>query len=577
MTERGPGGGAAGGKVVPLSEAVRQHVRPGDGIHIAYSNARPNAALLEILRQFDGTAPGFTLSASGIVSIQHALIARGLVRRVITSFAGENYPAAAPSRIFTDAVASGQVELENWSLLTLVVRLMAGALGLPFLPVRSLVGSGMEQEHLGRALALVPDPFGGDEPVAAVSSLRPDVTLVQAVAADPAGNVVMPAPYGEAYWGSLAARRSVIVCAERVLPTEELLAHNQLVTIPGHVVSAVCEVPFGSHPYGLYNPGLPGVQSHGEDYDLVTDFQAADRGGPEAVDRFLAEWVFGVRDHEGYLARLGPQRLARLRGDAAEDAWRFEPAPEDVGAPTATERMICAAADVIAARVRTADHQAILAGIGQSNLAAWIAAAELREAGRPVELMAEIGMYGYRPVPGEPFIFSQRNLPSCALLTDVQTVLGAMVGGPATRCLGVLGAGQVDATGALNSTWTADGRFLVGSGGANDIASAADEVIVTMKHSPGRLPERVPYVTSPGRRVSTIVTSEVVLERLDGEFRVTALMGDTDVDLAAASARIAAATGRELTFAREVRTLPEPTPARLSRLRAFDPRRSFLR
>lgn len=565
-------------KVMPLSQAIGSLVRAGASIHVAYSDARPNGALLELLRQFDGTDPGFELSTSGLVSVQHALVSRGLLRRVITSFAGENYPAPRPSPVFQQAVADGSLEVENWSLYTLVARLIGGALGVEFFPVHSLVGSDMAKEHAGERFAEVSSPFTGS-PTGVVRSHRPDVTIVQGVAADRAGNVVMAGPYGEAFWGAMAARQAVIACVERIVEPAEIRAHNSQTTIPGHVVTAVCEVPFGSHPYGLYNPAFPGVSSYVEDNDFLVDLQGIVKDGAEAFDRWIDEWLIEPGDHEGYLAKIGANTLSRLRGEADSRSWELEAlAPDDHGGPaTDTERMVVAAAHVLANRIRSQGIQAMLAGVGFSNLAAWLAARMLRETGDDVQLMAEIGMYGYDPRPGEPFIFSLRNLPSCTMLTDVTAVLGTFVSGSSTRAIGAVGSGMVDRDGNLNSTWSTDGRFLVGSGGANDIASAADELVVTVKQSAHRLVEAVPYVTSPGTRVRAIVTTEGVLERIDDEFELTQVHvrpGETERDVVD---RVLEGTGWDLKISEQLTTTPEPTPVQLRTIRQFDPHRTFLR
>jgi acyl CoA:acetate/3-ketoacid CoA transferase alpha subunit/acyl CoA:acetate/3-ketoacid CoA transferase beta subunit len=531
---------------------------------------------MEIVRQFSGTRPGFTLSTCGLVSVQHALVARGLVRRLVASFAGENYPAPRPSKILQQAIAEGAVEIENWSMWTLVARLVAGALGVEFFPVSSFRDSSLELEHVGTSYARLESPFPGGGPTGVVSSYRPDVVIVQAIAADPEGNLVMAAPFGEAYWGALAARHGVIACVEEVVAPERLRAQNSLVTIPGHVVVAVCEVPFGSHPYGSYNPGLEGVASYSEDHDFIVETQQRSRD-MASFDEWIDEWVMGVRDHEGYLRKLGGHRLATLRGEAAPDVWRFEgyEQPEPSG-PTDAERLVVTAAHVLTERVRECQHQTILAGVGYANLAAWLAADTLRAEGRSVELMAEIGMFGYSPRPGEPFIFALRNLPTNTLLSDVMAVLGTFVSGPATRCLGALGSGQVDRQGRLNSTWSDDGRFLVGSGGANDIASSADEVVAIVMHSRTRLVEEVPYVTSPGDRVRAIVTNQGILERVDGEFQLVGYVARQDESARETVQRIVTDTGWDVRIGTEVSALPEPTPAELRLLRAFDPRRTFL-
>ena len=116
----------------------------------------------------------------------------------------------------------------------------------------------------------------------------------------------------------------------------------------------------------------------------------------------------------------------------------------------------------------------------------------------PGQLTAELGLWGYTPTPADPYIFNHRVFPGTPLLSDASTVLGMVVGGPGTRTVGCLGAAEVDRDGNLNSTELADGRFLVGSGGANDVASRAAACVVVTLARPERLPATVAYVTSPG-------------------------------------------------------------------------------
>ena len=115
------------------------------------------------------------------------------------------------------------------------------------------------------------------------------------------------------------------------------------------------------------------------------------------------------------------------------------------------------------------------------------------------ELTAELGLWGYTPTPADPYIFNHRVFPGSPLLADASTVLGMVVGGPGTRTIACLGAAQVDRDGNLNSTLIPGGPFLVGSGGANDVASRAAACVVVALARPDRLVERVGFVTSPGR------------------------------------------------------------------------------
>lgn len=561
-------------KVMPLADAVRRFIRPGMTLHLGYSCARPNAATLEVVRQFAGREPGFTVSCGGLVSSQAPLVTEGVARKVIASFIGDNYPTGGPNPIFQEAIDSGELEVENWSLWTVIARLAAGALNVPFFPVNSIGDSSLAEAG---GFAEVDDPFGSGT-TGVVSALRPDVVLMHAAAADPEGNLIISPPYGESYWGALAAREGVIATVERVISSEELHDHQALVRIPAHAVVAVCPAALGSHPYGLYSPA-PEFPSYVEDEAFILEQRRLSRDR-EAMRQWTREWVLDVPDHDGYLRKLGAERAHRLIGAAARDAWRLEepPAPLPPGVWSDEEALVVEAARRIVARVEAGNRALLMTGIGYANLAAWLAHRRLREAGRPVELMAEIGLYGYEPRPGDPFIFSNRNLPTASVLTDVMGILGTLVGGDRGRCLAVVGAGQIDRTGAINSTRGDSGGFLVGSGGANDIASAAAELLVAMKLGRGRLRRELPYVTSPGGRVRTVVAFPAVLEKPPGEdeLMLTGCLPAEGEAVDACVRRIKELCGWELRVASSVERVAPPSAADLEAIRAFDPARVYL-
>ena len=248
--------------------------------------------------------------------------------------------------------------------------------------------------------------------------------------------------------------------------------------------------------------------------------------------QWLDHWLIGPDDRDEYLGRLGGDRILQLEGKARPDSWRAEllgAVPQvDGDAPvTATERMIVAAASVLADKLRDRSYNRVLSGLGAGNLAAWLAHARNEDRGVPTDLVAELGLHGYRPRPCDPYLFNFRNLATCTDASGADTALGLWVGGAQARCVGSLGAGQVDASGAFNSTRLADGTLLVGSGGANDVACSAREVVITLRSGRSRLVAEVPYVTAPGDRVTAVVTELGVFEKLVGpdRLRLTRLVG----------------------------------------------------
>jgi hypothetical protein len=193
-----------------------------------------------------------------------------------------------------------------------------------------------------------------------------------------------------------------------------------------------------------------------------------------------------------------------------------------------------------------------------------------------VRLTAEMGMWGYTPTPADPYIFNHRSFPSAHLLADCSTVLGLVVSGPGTRTVGALSGAEIDRRGNINSTEIPGASFVLGSGGAADVAARADECVVSVVAHPRRLVERCAYVTSPGERVVAVCTDLGILrKRADGELHLAAVVGG-DEPLDARVERMKAACGWDLAVDRNLAEVPEPTMSEILALRYFDRERILL-
>jgi acyl CoA:acetate/3-ketoacid CoA transferase beta subunit len=460
-------------------------------------------------------------------------------------------------------------------MLTLVQRLYAAATNVPFLPTRSLVGSDLAVD-LAKAglLHVVTDPFGDGGETALIPPLHPDVTFVHSLMADEAGNAVMSPPYYDDAWAAFAARRAVVVTTEKIVPTEVLRKYAQFVRVPGSVVTAVCEVPFGSHPNQVPGELVPEAGGYHDDYDFLAELRVVCRD-PAALDDWVHRWVLDLPDHDAYLAQLGPDRLQQLRGKTRADGWQTELERLNVrwdDPPTDGELTSVVGARYLHRLVVEENLRLGLAGVGVSTIATWLAATSLRSEGIDFDLLAEGGMYGYTPLPLDPYLFNYRNLFTSTSLSNVQTILDVIGGGFGNRAVGVLGAAQVDSAGSINTS-RIKGRMLTGSGGGNDIASSAAAVVVTTAHSRARLPATVEYITSPGQRVRAIITDRGVLERGAGatEFVLTGVLdrdGLAKEDLVRAAV---AQCGWDLVVAPEVDMLPAVDGRELAAVRTYDP------
>lgn len=291
-------------KLCSLAEAVAGSIRDGDTVVIeGFAHLIPFAAAHEIIRQ---GRRDLTLVRLTPDLVYDQMIAAGCCRRLIFSWAGN--PGVGSLHAFRRAVEQGvpsPIEIEEYSHFALAMRLFAGASGLPFMPLRSLRGSDLP--HVNPALLTVTCPFTG-ETLDAVPALRPDVAVLHVQRADAEGNAQV--------WGLTGAQKEAAFAAERVIVTAEEIVGSDVIRsdpnrtlVPGSLVSAVCEVPFGAHP--SYAQGY---------YDRDTAFyEAWDEVSRDAarLSAWLDEWVHGVPDRAAYARKLGEARRARLTAEAA--------------------------------------------------------------------------------------------------------------------------------------------------------------------------------------------------------------------------------------------------------------------
>ncbi len=562
-------------KVCPLDEAIRTHVKKGMSISFA---GRGGALFNQLVREFWDKNPEFIIINNGITATVLALIHGRLAKRIIASYIGDVYPTPGPNPVAQKAYLSGEVEFENWTMLTIPQRLLAGAMGWSVIPTRSIVGSSMQEENR-ESFALIEDPFVPGQRIGLMSALRPDIALVHGAAADRCGNTIITYPLGADVFGAWGAKRGVIVSTEKIVPTEYIRNHSHLVRIPSYMVKAVCEVPYGAHPAGMPNCGLPEFEHYFEDYDFLIENREASRD-ERKFSEWIKYWVLDCRDYNDYLARLGRDRLLYLKGKAHSDSWKNEIVAEvpnlDLNKePNSLEKTVVIAAQVINDKLVAGGYKTILAGVGLPHLAGWLATYRLKEKGYDVDLMAEIGMFGHLPRASDPFIFSYHNMHTCKILNNNETMLGVFVGGSSNRCLGVLGGGQIDKYGNGNSTRLPGIGYLVGSGGANDIANGNRETVAVINSGKQRLVERVPYITFSGKNVTTLVTDVGIFEKIGGEetFTLTTYIPSRPEQAAEeAVAKMKEEIGWQLKVSANLKKAQPVAKEEVTLLRLFDPK-----
>jgi len=562
-------------KVLPLKEAVTRYVKPGILLHLAGGIGGPSAAICEIIRQYHGRSPGFGLIQSTVTGHAINLLHLGMIRRLFFSACADISTSGRPSRVMQQAWEEKSIDLENWSLCALQQRLMAGALGMSFMPTRSISGSSMATD--GReSFREIADPFGGDGSIGLAQALNPDVSIVHGCVADEYGNTILPIPYGEDVWGPLAAG-DVLVTVEKLVSTDFIRQHAALVKLPGHIVSAVSVAPMGLHPFALPVPGLAGLDAYETDTEFLLELHRAfaDSG---KLDNWIKEWVLDCTTQEAYLEKLGNGRVQSLGHVPAGEPER----PAVPGTTTAEttysheEAVLVAAAREITKSVLASRHRIILVGAGSRAAAVLLAYHQLRERGYELDIVTGNGQIGYEPGTGALGAQGLSAVYTSKMVTDTVTLQGVFIGGRHSRCLSVLGVGQIDKNGNTNSTLTAEGQFLVGSGGANDAANAR-EVLVIVNQSKDRFPEELSYITCPGDRVTTVVSTMGIFRKPSGkgELRLAACLPDNDtITIEERIQQVQDNCSWPLVTAEDVEVIPGPTSEELTLLRRLLPVRS---
>lgn len=293
---------SAGPKLTTLEDAAS---RVADGDHVAFGgilySRTPLALIWALLRR---RPRGLTISRNLMCYEGEWCMVAGAVERVVTSWMGIGLPWGL-SRIMREYAESGRVPVEEWSHLGLGLRYRAAAMGLPFLPSMTMLGSDI-MSTVGSST--VTCPYTG-ETLHAVPALYPDVALLHVHRADAQGNCQIDGyPHMDADIARAAA--TVVVTAEEIVSEEEIRRHPDRTVIPGFAVDALVHVPWGSYPhecYGLYD-SEPG--HFGEYVDGIL------AGGADGVRRYLDRSVYGPASWADYLA-LFPEPA---RADSARRA-----------------------------------------------------------------------------------------------------------------------------------------------------------------------------------------------------------------------------------------------------------------
>ncbi len=279
-------------KVMSLEEAA---ALVGDGDHVALGGCTlsrtPMAMVWALIR---ARKKDLVVSRSITSTEGDLLFGSGASRHVLTSWFSQGIVWGV-SKVMRRYTETGRARFEEWSHMAIGVRYRAGAMGVPFIPVRSMLGSDLTGRIDGPKE--IECPFTGDR-LLLVPALNPDVALIHVQRCDAYGNAQMDGlPFMDADI-AMAANR-VILTTERIVSNDQIRRAPDRTRIPFIAVDAVVEAPFGCAPhecYGAYEPFLPNLDA----------YAALIGGDPEAgVTEYLERYVYEPRDWIAYLDLLG--------------------------------------------------------------------------------------------------------------------------------------------------------------------------------------------------------------------------------------------------------------------------------
>lgn len=298
-------------KLTTMREAVATYVHDGDMVAIeGFTACISFAAGHEIIRQ---GRRDLVLCRMTPDLIYDQMVAAGCARKLIFSYLGN--PGVGSLHAIRRAVEKGipaPLELEEYSHFGMVGRYLAGAWRLPFFPLRSYMGSDLPR--VNPRIRFLKSPYGEEE-IATVPPLNPDVAILHAQRADIHGNTQLWGLLGVQKEAAFAARH-VIVVVEEVVDEEVIRADPNRTLIPGLIVDAVVCEPYGAHP-----SYVQGYYDRDNAFYLRWDEVSRDEAGTRA---WLEEWVYGLPDRAAYVKKMGPEIRERLRpGEARSGTMNY--------------------------------------------------------------------------------------------------------------------------------------------------------------------------------------------------------------------------------------------------------------
>ncbi|MEM4846288.1 MAG: CoA-transferase [Thermosphaera sp.] len=286
-------------KLMDLPDAVRKFIEDGSHIAMAGFAITRNAMALahEIIRQ--GKRNLILSESIGDMALD-LMVGAGVVKEV--NYGGGSLDRLGRIDCVNRAIVEKKIKVNEYSNFSMVSRFLGGALGLTFIPTKSMIESDMFKilKDRGEATEIV-CPFTGEKYVA-LRTLRPDVAIVHAQVADTDGNIYIYGPKFDIKEVVFASSK-VLITVEEIVPKERI--SRDLIYIPNYRVDAIVPRPFGAYPTNLY-----GHYYHDEEHiRSYAKMQCED----EPFRKYLEENILGVDSFDEFLKKhVTAEKMLRL-------------------------------------------------------------------------------------------------------------------------------------------------------------------------------------------------------------------------------------------------------------------------
>ena len=291
------------GKLAAMGEAAKM-VADGSSIccpSFGYEKVA-FAFIRELIRQ---RKKNLYLYGSGMNVDADMLIGAGCIRKAEIGHIGFENIGLAPC--FRREVETGRMEVEDYSNFIMTMRFWAGMMGLPFIPLRSGLGTGIPQTISKEKAREMQCPFTGEK-LMAYRAVNPDFTIIHVQRVDTEGNAHIDGPVYDNVEKAKSAKNLIVTCEEIVTP-EFVRQTPEKTMIPGFLVKAVVEVPFGAHPYACY-------KYYDYDWEHIEQY-AENAKDPKRFEGYLDKYIHGVEDNWGYLKEIGYEKIIRLKANTS--------------------------------------------------------------------------------------------------------------------------------------------------------------------------------------------------------------------------------------------------------------------